>query len=215
MDRDPQVLQALDAARRQILSQSYIQKLTANVPAPTEAEVTDYFQKNPALFADRHLYRLQEVVVQTTPANVEMVKAELAKAKQLNDFIEWLKDQKIPARVAQSVKAPEQLPLELVPRLSKMQTGQALNMMNGNMMNILFLADSQSQPRTLEQAKPDIERYLTNAKKREAAMAELKKLREKAKIEYVGEYAEAGKEAAANTPAPDHGAIERGAAGLK
>lgn len=216
MDRDPKVVQALDAARRQILSQSYIQKLTADVPKLTDAEISDYFQKNPALFAERRIFRLQEVIVQTTPANVETIKTELAKAKQLSDFIQWLKDQKIPARAAQSVKAAEQLPLELVPRLSKLQNGQALNMMNGNMMNIIFVADSQSQPRTLEQSKADIERFLTNAKKREVATAELKKLREKAKIEYLGTYSDAGKDVApATVPTADQGAVERGAAGLK
>jgi len=224
MDRDPQVVQALDAARRQILSQSYIQKLTANVAKPSDAEIADYYQKNPALFAERRIYRLQEVIVQTTPSNVEAIKAELAKAKQLSDFIEWLKAQKIPARAAQSVKAAEQLPMELLPRLAKMQNGQALNMMSGNMMNIVFVADSQSQPRTLEQSKADIERYLTNAKKRQVAMAELKKLREKAKIEYLGDYSDAGKDAAAAAPATpaaaaapaaEQGAVERGAAGLK
>jgi EpsD family peptidyl-prolyl cis-trans isomerase len=215
MDRDPQVVQSLDAARRQILAQSYIQKLTANVAKPTDAEIADYYQKNPALFAERRIYRLQEVIVQTTPSNVETIKAELAKAAQFGGFIQWLKDQRIPARAAQSVKAAEQLPMELLPRLAKMQNGQALNMMGGNMMNIVFVADSQSQPRTLEQSRADIERFVTTAKKRGVAMAELKKLREKAKIEYLGDYSDAGKDAAPAAPAADQGAVERGAAGLK
>lgn len=215
MDRDPQVVQALDAARRQILAQSYIQKLTANVAKSTDAEIADYYQKNPAFFAERRVYRLQEVVVQTTPSNVETIKGELAKAKQLSDFIQWLKDQKIPARAVQSVKAAEQLPMDLVPRFAKMQNGQALNLMSGDKMNIFIVVDSQGQPRTLEQSKADIERYLTNARKREVAMAELKKLREKGKIEYLGTYSDAGKDAAPAMPAPDQGAVERGAAGLK
>jgi hypothetical protein len=97
-------------------------------------------------------------------------------------------------------------------------------------LNILVVAGSQSQPLTQEQAKPMIERYLGNAKKREAAEAELKKIKEKAKIEYLGEYAEAGKEvaapkaaapaaepAAATQPAAgaDASAIEKGVSGLK
>jgi hypothetical protein len=56
------------------------------------------------------------------------------------------------------------------------------------------------------------------------AEAELKKLKEKAKVEYLGEYADAGKQAAAPeaTPAPataqpsaDASAIEKGVSGLK
>lgn len=232
LDRDPQVLQTLEAARRQILSQSYVQKVTASVPAPTDAEITEYFNKNPALFSERRIYRLQEISIQASPDNIEAIKAELAKAKSLGDFVQWLKDQKIPARAGQSVKAAEQLPLELLPRLAQMKVGQAINVANGNILNIVVVADSQSQPKTLEQAKGDIERFLANSKKREVALADLKQLREKAKIEYLGAYSEAGKESApaaaapaapaapaaapaAAAPAADQGALERGAAGLK
>ena len=103
------------------------------------------------------------------------------------------------------------------------------NEQNSTPLNILVVAGSQTQPLTQEQAKPMIERYLGNAKKREAAEAELKKLKEKAKVEYLGEYVDAGKEApapaaepAAAAPAPaqtaagvDASAIEKGVSSLK
>jgi 3-deoxy-D-manno-octulosonate 8-phosphate phosphatase KdsC-like HAD superfamily phosphatase len=108
-----------------------------------------------------------------------------------------LKAQNIPARAGQSTKSAEQLPLELLPRLHQLKDGQAMTFAVPGALNILVVAGSQSQPLTQEQAKPMIERYLGNAKKREAAEAELKKIKEKAKIEYLGEYAEAGKEVAA------------------
>jgi hypothetical protein len=46
-----------------------------------------------------------------------------------------------------------------------------------------------------EQAKPVIERYLLNARKRDISKAEINKLRESAKLEFLGEYADAGKAA--------------------
>jgi EpsD family peptidyl-prolyl cis-trans isomerase len=197
VDRDPQVVQSLEAARRQILAQALIQKLTANQAKPSDTELADYYAKNPALFAERRIYRLQEITVQVTPANVESVKGQLQQTKNLGDFINWLKAQNIPARAGQSTKSAEQLPLELLPRLHQLKDGQAMTFAVPGALNILVVAGSQSQPLTQEQAKPMIERYLGNAKKREAAEAELKKIKEKAKIEYLGEYAEAGKEVAA------------------
>jgi EpsD family peptidyl-prolyl cis-trans isomerase len=196
VDKDPQVAQTLDAARRQILAQAYIQKLTAGTPKPGEAEVAEYYGKHPELFAERRIYRLQEINVQVTPANVEAVKAQLAQSKNLNDFIQWLKSQNIPARAGQSTKAAEQLPLEILPRLHQMKDGQAMTLAAGGSLNVLVVAGSQSQPISQEQARPVIERFLSNAKKREVAAADLKKLKEKAKIEYLGGYAEAGKEVA-------------------
>jgi EpsD family peptidyl-prolyl cis-trans isomerase len=227
VDRDPQVVQSLEAARRQILAQALIQKLSANQVKPSDAEMADYYTKNPALFAERRIYRLQEINVQVTPANIESVKAQLQQTKNLGDFVNWLKMQNIPARAGQSTKSAEQLPLELLPRLSQLKDGQAMTFAVPGALNILVVAGSQAQPLTQEQAKPMIERYLGNAKKREAAEAELKALKEKAKIEYLGEYAQLGK-AEAVTPAAaspaaaqphpagaDAGAIEKGVSGLK
>lgn len=220
VDRDPEVMQSLEASRRQILAQAYVQKLTANQAKPGDAEIADYFAKHPELFAERRVYRLQEISVQVTPANGEAVKARLAQSKNLNDFIEWLKTQSIPARVSQSTKAAEQLPLEILPRLHQMKDGQAMTLSAAGSLNILVVAGAQTQPISQEQAKPVIERFLLNAKKREAAEAELKKLKEKAKIEYLGEYAEAGKEPAkpaeaSAAPAGGDAGAEKGAASLK
>lgn len=200
LDGDPQVALALDAARRQILVQAYIQKLAAGLAKPSDAEIADYYAKHPELFGERRIYRLQEVNVQVTPANADAVKAQLAQAKNLNDFVQWLKSQNIPARAGQSTKTAEQIPLEILPRLHQMKDGQAMTLAGANSLNILVIAGSQTQALTPEQARPVIERFIGNAKKREAAEAELKKLKEKAKIEYLGVYTDAGKESAPAQP---------------
>lgn len=235
VDRDPKVVQAIDANRRQLLVQAYAQRLTANAVKPTDSEITDYYNKNPALFSERRIFRLQEVSIQTTAENLPAVKAKLAAAANLNEFAAWLKENKIPARGGQSTKAAEQLPLELLPRLHAMKDGQAVTMQTAGGLNIIFLAGSQKQPIALDKSKPVIEQYLMNAKKREIAEAELKRLREAGKVEYMGEYADLGKEVAAPAaqPAPaqtapatpaaapaqpaapaDQNAMERGLQGL-
>lgn len=199
LDRDPEVLQTLESNRRQILAQAYLQRHTDNAAKPTDAEIGDYFNQHPELFSERRVYKLQEISVQVTPQNVEAVKKQLAASKNLGDFAQWLKANSIPARAGQSVKTAEQLPLEILPRLHKLKDGQALTLQANNSLNILVLAGSQTQPMAREQATQVIERYLTNARKRELAEAELKKLRDAAKVEYLGAYADAGK---VQTPAP-------------
>jgi hypothetical protein len=92
---------------------------------------------------------------------------------------------------------------------------------------VVVLADSQMQPVTQEQAKPAIVRLLQTQARQKAAKAELDSIKAAAKVEYVGEFVEAGKEAAApaNAPAPapasaveephDADAISKGVSGLK
>lgn len=208
LDQDAAVQLALEAARRQVLSQAYVEKLTANVPKPTDQEVTDYYNQHPELFSARRIYRLQEISVQVTAENADAVKARLAEVQSLDDFVQWLKDQNIPARINQSVKPAEQLPSELLPRLAQLRDGQAMTVQARNLLNILVVAGSQSQPVTLEQAKASIERFIVNNKKRETAAAALKDLRAQAKIEYLGAYADLGKEAAT----PSNGEAKAGAA---
>jgi EpsD family peptidyl-prolyl cis-trans isomerase len=191
LDADPQVLQAIEASRRQILAQALIQRMTLGQAKPDDAELAEYYAQHPELFAERRIYRLQEINVQVSPDNIEMVKGQLQETKNLGDFVNWLKARNIPARAAQSTKTAEQLPLELLPRLHQLKDGQAMTFASPNGLNILVVASSETHPLTPEQARPTIERYLDNARKRDAAEAELKRLKATAKIEFLGDYAAA------------------------
>jgi EpsD family peptidyl-prolyl cis-trans isomerase len=193
LDADPQVLQAIEASRRQILAQAVVQRMTLDQAKPDEAQMAEYYAQHPELFAERRIYRLQEINVQVTPENVELVKGQLQATKNLGDFVNWLKAQNIPARAVQSTKTAEQLPLELLPRLHQLKDGQAMTLASPKGLSILVVASSETHPLTPEQARPTIERFLDNARKRSAAEAELKRLKETAKIEYLGEFADAGK----------------------
>lgn len=191
LEKDPEVASALQAAERQVLAQAYAEKLTASAAKAGDAEVDGYYDKHPELFAERRIYRLQEIMIQVSPESVGAVKARLGEGANLNELVQWLKSQNIPARGAQSVKSAEQLPLELLAKLHPLKDGQAITMEGPKQITLLAITGSQSQPLTREQAKPAIERFLLTAHKREMAKAEIDKLRAAAKIEYVAPYAEA------------------------
>lgn len=196
LDRDPKVVQTLESARRQVLAQAYLDKITSAAAKPTEQEIKDYYDKHPELFSERRIYRLQEIAVQVTPQNAAQVQEKIASVRNLDDFVAWLRENNIPARGVQSVKAAEQLPLEILPRLHAIKDGGAITLTGNNQVTLLVVAGSQMQPVSLQQATPAIERFLLNRKKRELAEAELKRLRDASKIEYLGEYKDA-----ANVPA--------------
>jgi len=222
LDRDPQVVQAIEAAKNQILAQAYVERTLASIAKPSPAEIKDYYAKHPDLFEKRRIFRLQELVVAVKPDNVEAVKAQLSQAKTMDDMIAWLKSQNIKFTGGAAVKAAEQLPLELLPKLNQMKDGQTMLMAAGPNLQILQLVASQEQPVTEDKAAPAIERFLLNQKRNELAQAELKKLRDAAKIEYVGAFADAGASAPAPAAAPaqpqakpDAGFVDKGLSGLK
>lgn len=226
LDRDPRVVQALDSARRQILAEAYMARKLGTPSEPSDGEISEYFNSHPEMFAHRKIYRLQEVSIKAPKEKHDAIRKQLEASKTLNDFLAWLKAENLPAKVGQAVKPAEQLPAAVLPKLAQMPNGQALVANAPNGLLVLVVADSQAQPVTLEQAKPAIARALQTEARQKAAKAELATLKANAKIEYVGEFADAGKEttAAAAQPAaakaaapaadPDADAISKGISGL-
>jgi hypothetical protein len=92
---------------------------------------------------------------------------------------------------------------------AKMKDGQAAIVPTSNGAQVIVLAGSRSQPVTDEHARPAIEQFLLNERKRKLIEEDTKALRAAAKIQYVGKFAEpaasapaAGGAAPAATPAP-------------
>lgn len=197
LDSDPEVARALDVARRQILAEAYMSRKLGEPAEPSDAEVAAYYDAHPELFAKRKIYRLQEVSIQAPEDRQEAIRAELSTSRSLNDFVAWLKSQEIPAKTAQGVKPAEELPLDILPRMSEMPDGQAMVMKTSGGLLVIVLADSQLQPVPLEQARPAIARMLQKQSRQKAAEAELAALKAAAKIEYLGEFADAAKDPAA------------------
>ena len=231
LDRDPAVVQALDASRRQILSEAYMARKLGTPVEPTDAEVSEYFNQHPELFSNRKVYRLQEISIKAPKDKHDAIRAQLGASKTLNDFGAWLKAENLEVKAAQGVKPAEQLPLQILPQLAKMPDGQAMVMNAPDGLMVVVVAGSQAQPVTMEQAKPAIVRLLQTQARQKAAKAELDTLKAAAKVEYVGEFADAGKEEAAPAepaaaaaepaaapaaaPAADADAISKGVSGLK
>lgn len=228
LDRDTAVVQAIDAARRQILAEAWMSRKIGAPVEPADAEVQDYFNTHPELFAERKLYRLQEVSIKVPEDQREAVRAQLAASKSLNEFGEWLKAQNLEVKAMQGVKPAEQLPLAMLPQLAKMPKGQATVVNTPDGLLVLIVADTQTQPVTLEQAKPAIVARLQGEARQKAIQAQVDALKAAAKIEYLGEFADAGKDAAAvaapaaqaekaaeSAPDADAEAISKGVSGLK
>ena len=190
VDRDPRVVQQLEAAKREIIARAYAEKVGEAAPKPTPEELQKYYDEKPALFKDRRVYSIQEIVVEAKPDQVQAVRNKLQAAKSVNDFMEGLKADNIRYAGNQAVRAAEQLPLNMLEAFAKLQDGQAMVLPNPAGLQVVFLAGSRSQPVTLEQAKPAIEQFLLNDRKRKLIADDLKAMRTAAKIEYIGKFAE-------------------------
>ena len=221
LDRSPDVIMAIDASRREILARAYIEQLSGEQAKPSIDEARKYFAEHPALFAERRIFNMQELILPTDQAIAVQLKDMTAAGKPMEEIAAWLKSKEIKFSAASASRTAEQIPLELLPKVHALQDGQGLVLETPQNITVMRLIASQSAPVTEEVALPRIQQYLANQRSIEVTERTLKELRAKAKIAYQGEFAEA--EAATDAPAakpaaekkPDPSAIEKGAAALK
>ena len=192
LDREPKVVQQLEAARRDVIARAYLEKVAAAVTKPGLAETKGYYDAHPALFKERRVYDLQELSIQAAPDQIAALKAKLASAKDLPDFVNYLKTNDFKFTANQAVRAAEQLPLSSLDRFAQMKDGQSIFNASPSGAQIVFLAGSRSQPVDEAKATHAIEQFLFNERKRKMAEDDLKTLRGAAKIEYLGDYAKGG-----------------------
>jgi EpsD family peptidyl-prolyl cis-trans isomerase len=206
LDRDPRVVQALEAARRDVIARAYLDKLGQGAPKPTPAEIKAYYESHPALFGKRRVYTFQEVAVVAAPAQVDTLRAKLDQAKDLPEFISYLKANNFRYAVNETTRAAEQLPLGNIDRFAAMKDSESLFTPTQNGVVVLYLASSRTEPVDEQRAAPAIEQFLLNERKRKLIEDDRKALRNNSKIEYVGAYA--GGPGKPTTPEPAASAPE-------
>ena len=196
LDRDPRVVQQLEAARREIIARAYVEKVGGRASKPTPDETRAYYDAHPALFKQRKLYSLQELTIEARPEQIAVLRDKLATSKDLPAFVEFLKTNDYKFAGNQAVRAAEQLPLATLDKFAAMKDGERSFSQTPQGAQVVVLAGTRSQPVDEQRATPAIEQFLLNERKRKIVDDDLKGLRAVGKVEYVGEYANAIKDGA-------------------
>jgi EpsD family peptidyl-prolyl cis-trans isomerase len=202
LDRDPQVMTAIENAKREILARAYLERVMGGADKPSAEAVKEFYDQHPELFTERRIYRMQEVALQIKAEDQGPLREALPGMKTMQDVVNFARTNNIPARAGTQVRAAEQLPMEFVSRIYKMKDGEIVAVPSPNGMVIVQIVQSQSQPLDEKQAQPFIEQFLTNQARMKIAQEEVKKLRDAAKIDYVGDFGKPVEGVAAPAPAP-------------
>ncbi len=189
LDRDPQVVQQVEDARRELLARAYVERSAGLRARATPEEVGAFYEENPALFAQRRIYRLRELAVAASQDKFDMLRAEIAAARDLDEVAGWLKWRNLKvSAVSSTTQAAEQLPLAYLPQLARMKEGDIALLPGPLGAAVVQLVHAQEAPLSGKQAAPLIEQFLSGRKRLELAAAEVKRLRGAARIEYVGDF---------------------------
>ncbi len=219
LNRAPEVVAQIESAKREILARAYVQQITAGLPKPTPEGVKKYYAEHPALFAERRIFNVQEIIVPVNPGLLEVLRGMAAAGKPVEEVAALLKSKGIQFNGGAATRPAEQVPLELLSRLQPLKDGQCIVLEAPRAFTYVRIASSQSAPLGMDAAGTNIEKFLVNQSANDAVTASLKQLRGASKISYTGEFAKP-LETATPAPAPekpsdDKAAMDKGVSGLK
>jgi EpsD family peptidyl-prolyl cis-trans isomerase len=190
LDRDPRVLQAIEASKNEILAQAYLEQLLSKASKPSVTQIDAFYKEKPELFESRRVFRLQELAINVGKDKYAEIAKKVNATKNINEVAVWLKEKNYPFTANSNVRAAEQLPMDFLKKLQPLKDGDMITLSSDRSVSIVHLAASQSAPITREKATPVIEQYFLNQNKAALAKKEMAALNDKANIEFIGAFAD-------------------------
>jgi peptidyl-prolyl cis-trans isomerase C len=182
LDSDPAVVEAIEAARRQLLARAFLERAVFPKDEISAADQTAYFKRNPALFAQRRLYQIAAFTVATEQLTDSVVR-KLGPARSPDGVALVLTGQRVAFAMQNVTRAAEQLPLEQLPQFAAANIGDVLiEHAEDQRSTLMLITGTQNAPLGFESAQPIIEQYLANVRDAEALDAHLKTARAAASI---------------------------------
>lgn len=232
LDRTPDVILEIEAAKKEILARAYLKKMLANSSELNDSEFKKYYDQHAELFSKRRIYNLQDISTQSNAQALELLKENVAAQKSMMDIAENLKTKGIKFSSGSFTRPAEQLPLDILPKMQLLKDGDMFVWQSGDIAHAIKLTSIEEAPVGLLEATPMIKNYFINTRGKQIVEDKIKKFRQEAKIEYLGTFANqaddsqvkpavAEKPAAGPIPAEEQkksnkdSTIEAGVAGLK
>jgi len=224
LNRDPEVIAQLESARRGVLANAYVKQYVNGLPKPDAQDAKTYFAEHPALFSERRIYKVQEIVVPRNPQVLAQLSSKAAANQSVEEVGAWLKGQQIGFSPVNAARPAEQIPMDLLQRMHSLKDGQSLVYATPASVSYMRLVGSRTEPVSEAAALPRIAQYLGTQSTVAAITAHIKDLRSKTSVVYQGEFAApavADAAVIASVPAVEASApsldstLEKGVAGLK
>src|SRR5439155_24242807 len=157
LDRDPLVKDSIDNVRRQVLAQAYLERTASGANRPSREEVRAFYAENPALFAERRIYRMRELVVSANAELLDVLRAQVARAAELDEVAAWLKSRNALFSAASETQPAEQLPLAFLPQMARMKAGEIAVFQAPPGATVVQVVHAEAAPLALEQSQALIE----------------------------------------------------------
>jgi hypothetical protein len=172
----------------QLAARAYLQQVAQAQPRPSAEEVHKYYAQHPELFAQRRLFTLEQIEVAREAGLAAALQERAASATSMEQIADWLRLREIQHTFTRGVRAAEQIPLDLLPRLQAIKEGELRAVdPGGDALFVIRVVATRLAPLDEAAAAPLIEQFLLKRRWSEAIGTELQQLRHAARVEYAEE----------------------------
>ncbi|MDB5809255.1 MAG: epsD [Betaproteobacteria bacterium] len=195
LDRSPNVLQTMEAAKTEVLARAYVEQFASQQPKPTPEEIKKYYNDHPEFFTQRRVFNVEEIALPGTDGLAPKLREQIGKTRSMTAIANWLKSQGIQFTANSGVRFTEQIPADYQQQMQSMKDDEIRLFENSGALILVHVVASKTAPVDEAHAAPRIQQYLFTQRSSAALATDMKQLKEKAKIEYVGEFSTGAAEA--------------------
>ena len=201
LDNDPAVAQAVARGREEVLAAAYLQRTLDLVSQPTEAQVRQYYDAHPELYAQRKVYQLTQVIA---PGEVDLAEVESAAeaAEVPQQMAQWFTGKNIDAQTRTTLLPTEHVPPAMREKLDTIAPGQAVLVRTDGQVVLNYLIEAREAPVGFDRARPAIEKGLADTARRTRIREEIDRLRARSQVVWLGEMAQRDSGGATDGTAP-------------
>ena len=200
LDRTPEVIVAMEAAKKEVLANAYLRKLIATSSKINDTEVKNYYKDHPALFSKRRIYTFDDIGLEKNDTVLATLKDNVAQQKTMPEIAQWLKDNSVKYSSGSYTRPAEQIPLTMLPKLQEAREGEIVIIEAGNSVHLIHIVKAENSPIDLAAATPFIKSFFVHTHGKEIVDSRMKQFRKEAKVEYTGEFAVANSKSPAAVP---------------
>jgi EpsD family peptidyl-prolyl cis-trans isomerase len=188
VDREPDVMMAMEAAKRAVLANEWLKRAVADVSRPTDRDVDDYLLQHPEISSGRHMYSFRLAALDVPVTELPKLKELLARTKSLDEALNQLQSRNIHYVISQMSKGSEQLPTELIGNLIGLKDGETAAFPYRGGVGLVELQSAATEVIDDAQKRRIVESALILEWKNERAEATLSGLKANAKIQLYGDF---------------------------
>lgn len=182
LDRTPEVMQLVDAARAQIYAQAYLaRKISALGPA-TEKEIQQFMTDHPEVFSQRKVFATADIIFANDPAkiNINQLQSSINHADELKS---WLNKHNVAYEIAEETIPSEALPKEALSLAGQLKVGDLLFMNDEIKVVARSIVNIAEAPLSEQQSQAMATKAVNERKRQQLILDEVQRLKKLAQIE--------------------------------